>query len=297
MPRIHISIIILVISQLFLSSCNSDEALLKKFYLRVNANEINASSKYIWPRDHEKLYIFNLLYLTDNPLVNFEILESESFKRDGKKFLKAKVKCVNCTEELKTYFKSRGHGNGEIISDSFEVLTANNQKYISFNWDWDSTIIPRKIKLATVNTENLNLRNGPGLNYNIISTKKMNEEILIDADYQNPNWRRGIGFNNTGSPSFVFFSSELSNTKEISFFTLSYFASFSITMILFIGIICWMLVYPIAFVGSFRIIGKSRNSAGTMALILFSLILGSLFFSYQILEIFLFEMFLVNLPL
>ena len=51
-------------------------------------------------------------------------------------------------------------------------------------------------------------------------------------------------------------------------------------------------MYPILFISIFR----SGVGSGKIALILFTILIGSLYFTYQILENSLFELFLINLP-
>lgn len=275
-------------------SCNSNERKAKKFFKRLNAGEIQSSSKYIWPEDHKKLYIFNSIFLDENELINFELEEANSEEINGSEFINLKIKCLNFPTALTKYFDSLGIKKGDYIYDRVLVKKANDTEYLSFNWNWDTSRISSNVKLSTISAEELNVRSGPGSNFDVISTLKKSEKLLIDADYINSDWRKGFIFNQDNEPKTVFFSSKFSDQQDISFFTLGYFADLSIVLLCLIAIVCFIVVYPLLLFGAFR---AGSSVGGQAALILFLLIIGSLFFSYQILENVIFELFLINLPL
>lgn len=273
-----------------LISCNSNERKAKKFFTRINAKEINSASKYIWPEDIKKLYVFNKVFLEGNELINFELEEAKSIEENGKKYLDIKIKCLNFTPALTNYFDSLGVIKGDIITDRFEIKKANDIDYITFNWNLSN--IPSNLALSEINAEELNLRTGPGENFKVVSTLKKYNQILIDEDYKNENWNKGIIFIENRIPNDVFFSKKYSENKEISFFTLDYFGQLSGILICIVALICFIVVYPILIVGAFRTGGEAPKAA----LVLFLLIIGSLYFTYQLLENTLFELFLINLP-
>ncbi|MDR2041902.1 MAG: hypothetical protein LBP98_06235 [Tannerella sp.] len=56
-------------------SCSNDGRLVKKFINRINAKEVNAASKYIYPADHASLYFFNEEVLEKTPNLLLKIIE------------------------------------------------------------------------------------------------------------------------------------------------------------------------------------------------------------------------------
>lgn len=78
--------------------------MVEKFFKRLNANEVNASSKYVWPEDYNKLYVFNKRFLANSQLTNFEVIESESI--DEKDIVKVRVRLLNAKQELLDYLNS-----------------------------------------------------------------------------------------------------------------------------------------------------------------------------------------------
>jgi hypothetical protein len=57
--RLHLlKVILLITSAIFVSSCTEDGRKIQKFISRVNAGEINAASKYIYPGDYAKLQLY-----------------------------------------------------------------------------------------------------------------------------------------------------------------------------------------------------------------------------------------------
>lgn len=275
---------------LCLFSCNSNERQIKKFFKRINANEINSASKYVWPEDHSRLFVLNRRFLAKSPLTNFEVIDIET--DESKKTITANVKLLNAKPELLAYFDSLGVRNGDELKLNFAIKTANETDYISLPFEWTDCILPEKLQLSSVQTEKLNLRSGPGTNFKIISTVDQYDELLIDANYSNQSWRKGYTFEQDGTITPVFLSSKLSDVKEISFFSLGYFASMSLLTLTLIGILVWIVIYPIALVGS--VFGASE--APGMGLALLGLLVASLYFTYQLLENFLFEVFMINLP-
>jgi uncharacterized protein YgiM (DUF1202 family) len=286
------NLLFIALTSLLLISCNANERNAKKFFKRLNSKEIGAASKYIWPDDHKKLHVFNTLFLEDNKLINFELEDAEAEEINGKEYVNLKIKCLNFSEPLNNYFDSLGIKKGEYIYDRVLVKTANDYDYLSFNWYWDTTKIASNLKLAEISADQLNLRSGPGINFDVVEVLKMNENVLIDANYNNKEWNKGVVFDQNKNPKTVFFSSKFSQQKEISFFTLGYFGQITGLFILIIALICFVIMYPILFIGIFR----SGNGSGKIALILFAILIGSLYFTYQLLENTLFELFLINLP-
>ena len=266
--------------------------MVKKFFKRINANEVNAASKYVWPEDYNKLYVFNKRFLENNPLTNFEIIEVD--ENEDKNIVTAKIQLLNAKQELVNYFDSSGlvKSNNEYILN-FEIRKANENEYISLPFESDSTILPLKhLKLSSVKSEMLNLRNGPGINYKVQGNLKQYDEILIDNSYVNQDWRRGFVINENSNVTTVYLSSKFTDLNEISFFSLGYFAKLSFITLFLIGVIVCIIIYPLILVGCF----SSAGEAPMFALILLLLIIGSLFFTYQLFENFLFELFLINIP-
>jgi hypothetical protein len=266
--------------------------MVEKFFKRLNANEVNASSKYVWPEDYNKLYVFNKRFLANSQLTNFEVIESESI--DQKDIVKVRVRLLNAKQELLDYLNSLDvmNSKNEITLD-FRIRKANDVEYISIPFDSDSSIIPiDNLKLSSVKTEQLNLRAGPGINFNVVGSLKKYDEILIDNKFNNSDWRKGFIINENSSVQKVYLSSKFTDLNEISFFTIGFFGKFSLITLLIVGIIVCVIVYPMVLIGCFRQIGQAPQ----FALILLGLIIGSLYFTYQLFENFLFEFFLINIP-
>ena len=89
-----------VLTLFFLTSCNSNERMVKKFIKRINAREINSASKYLWPEDHASLYVFNERFLADDKLTTFDIKEVN----EEKKKLKVIVKIFGRGTEVELNF-------------------------------------------------------------------------------------------------------------------------------------------------------------------------------------------------
>ena len=284
-------IIYLTLLSLVFISCDSNERNIKKTFNRLNDGEISAASKYIWPEDHKNLYTFDQRFLSKNDLLSFDI---ETIEKLNDESYKLTLNCNNSNKEVLDYFKTKGNLIAETkIVDTIFVKTANGKEYVTFDWDLNDKSISNNIKLSSILVKKLNLRSGPGKNFNVISQLENGDELLIDDNYENSNWRKGFYFEENSNIKKVYFSSKLTDRKEISFFTLKWAESLGIIVISILGLIVLLVVYPLLFSALFRAGGEG---AGVFALILFVILLVAIYFTYQIIEIAFFELFIINLP-
>jgi len=285
------NLIYLALISLLLVSCDSNERNIKKTFNRLNAGETSSASKYIWPEDHKNLYTFEQRFLSENELLSFDI---ETIEKLNDESYKVTLNCSNGNVELLNYFKNkRNLISGTKIVDTIFVKKANGKEYVTFDWDLNEKSISNNIKLSSILVEKLNLRAGPGQNFHVISQLKKGDELLMDDNYENSNWRKGFYFEKNSSIKKVYFSSKLTDRKEISFFTLDWADSMGIIVISILGIIVLFVIYPLLFGALFRMGGEG---AGVFALILFVVLLVAVYFTYQIIETAFFELFIINLP-
>lgn len=285
------NLIYLILLSLVLVSCDSNERNIKKTFNRLNAGETSAASKYIWPEDHKNLYTFEQRFLSKNDLLSFDI---ETIEKLNEESYKVTMNCNNGNEALLTYFKSKGNYlEGTKIVDTIFVKTANGKDYVTFDWDLNDKSISNNIKLSSILVKKLNLRSGPGKKFNVMSQLEKGDELLVDDNYENSNWRKGFYFEENSSIKKVYFSSKLSDRKEISFFTLNWSNSMGIIVISLLGLLVLFVIYPLLFGALFRMGGEG---AGVFAIILFIVLLIVIYFTYQIIETAVFELFIVNLP-
>jgi hypothetical protein len=285
------NLIYLTLISLVLVSCDSNERNIKKTFNRLNAGETSSASKYIWPEDHKNLYTFDQRFLSKNELLSFDI---ETIEKLNDESYKVTLNCSNGNEELLTYFRNKRNLLSENkIVDTIFVKKANGKDFIKFDWDLSEKSISNNIKLSSILVKKINLRSGPGQKYNVISQLERGDELLVDDNYENLNWRKGIYFEENSRIKKVYFSSKLSDRKEISFFTLDWADSMGIIVISILGIIVLFVIYPLLFGALFRMGGEG---AGVFALILFVILLIAVYFTYQIIETAFFELFIINLP-
>jgi hypothetical protein len=281
---------IILLSILFIS-CDSNERNIKKTFNRLNSGETSAASKYIWPEDHKNLFTFEQRFLSKNELLSFDI---ETIEKLNDESYKVTLNCSNGNQELLTYFtKKRNLVSGTKIVDTFFVKKANGKEYLTFDWDLNEKSISNNIKLSNILVKKINLRSGPGKKYNVIGQLEKGDELLMDDNYDNSNWRKGFYFEENSSIKEVYFSSKLTDRKEISFFTLKWADSMGIIVITILGLIVLFVVYPLLFGALFRTGG---DGVGAFGLILFVVILVAVYFTYQIIETAFFELFIINLP-
>lgn len=281
-----------ILSLLFIS-CDSNERSIKKTFSRLNSHEISSASKYIWPEDYKNLYIFNQRFLSQNDLTSLDIESINPIEIDGNKAYSLTLNCSNCNDEMLAYFKAKNNLVANKIVDTMYVKSSNGNDYLSFDWDLNDKSISNNIKLSSVLAKKLNLRSGPGKNFGVVGQLDSGDELLIDGSYENSSWRKGIVFDELSKVNSVYFSSKLSDRKEINFFTLNWVNSLGILMLTIIALLVLLVVYPLLFAALFRAGGEG---AATFALILFFVLLVAVYFTYQIIETAVFELFIINLP-
>jgi hypothetical protein len=286
--------IFLFFASLFIVSCDTSERNIKKTFIRLNSDEISEASKYIWPEDVKNLYTFNQRYLSQNDLISIDVQAIKSIEVKDEKAYEVSWKCNNCDSELFSYFESKNNllEKNKIV-DTVYLKSANGKEYITFDWGLNEKSISNDIKLSSILVEKLNLRSGPGINFNIIGQFNKGDELLIDDQYNNSNWRKGLFFDKTSKLKIGYLSAKLTDRKEISFFTLDWANSLGVLVVSIIAIIVLFVVYPLLFSALFRAGGEG---AGTFAIILFIVLLIAVYFTYQIIETAVFELFLFNLP-
>jgi hypothetical protein len=285
------NLIYLTLISIVLVSCDTNERNIKKAFIRLNSGETSAASKYIWPEDHKNLFTFEQRFLNENELLSFDIQTIEKLNDES---YKVSLNCSNSNEELLNYFTKKSNlVSGTKIVDTIFIKKANGKEYVTFDWDLNEKTISNNIKLSTILTEKLNLRAGPGRKYDVISQLEKGDELLMDDNYKNSNWRKGFYFEKNSSIKEVYFSSQLTDSNEISFFTLNWADSMGIVVISILGLLVLFVVYPLLFSALFRAGGEG---ASTFALILFVILLVAVYFTYQIIETAFFELFIINLP-
>jgi uncharacterized protein YgiM (DUF1202 family) len=286
------SIYIALLSLLFIS-CDSNERSIKKTFSRLNSHEISSASKYIWPEDYKNLYTFNQRFLSQNDLTSLDIEIVNPIEIAGNTAYSLTLNCSNCNDELLAYFKAKNNLVANKIVDTMYIKSSNGNDYLTFDWGLNDKYISDNIKLSNVLAKRLNLRSGPGKNFRVVGQLDNGDELLIDGSYENSSWRKGIVFDESSKVNSVYFSSKLSDRKEINFFTLNWVNSLGILMLTIIALLVLFVVYPLLFAALFRAGGAG---AGTFALILFFVLLIAIYFTYQIVESAVFELFIINLP-
>ena len=279
---------------LFILSCTSPERRVKKIISRLNEGEIALASKYVHPDDYSKLYIFNKRFIENDNSFFIELLSISPLSEDNTDDLIVKYKITSNNDYLSLYFqKLKKYSNG-IVTDTIYAKNFKGDQVASFNFGFeDSNFENSEFKLSNINSKIINLRNGPGKNYTVLKQISQNDEIIIDANFEKNNWRKGIYFESDGQFKTIYFSSKLSSVSEISFFSLGWVDNLGILFLFLLAIIVAIIVYPLLLVSLVR---TGAEGAGTFAIIILIIFAVTVFCTYQIVEKAIFELFLINLP-
>ncbi|MGV1011656.1 MAG: SH3 domain-containing protein [Flavobacterium sp.] len=275
-------------------SCTTPEKRVKKIISRLNEGEITSASKYIYPKDHAKLYVFNKRFIENDNSFYIELLETKALSSSNDSDLIIKYKISSSNSYLNSYFeKQKKLVDGVVIDTVFE-REFKGDKYSSFDFGFENPSLENcNLMLANINSKKINLRKGPSENYSVIKQINQNDEIIIDGDFENNKWRKGIYFDNNSNLNIAYFSSKLSSVSDISFFSLGWIDNLGILFLSLLAIVVAIIIYPLLVVSLFR---TGANGAGTFAIILLIILIITVYFTYQIIENAIFELLLINLP-
>lgn len=278
----------------FILSCNSPEKRVKKIISRLNEGEIASASKHIYPVDHAKLYVFSKRFIENDNSFYIELIETKALSSSNDTDLIVKYKISSSNSYLNSYFeKQKKLVDGVVIDTVFEK-EFKGEKYSSFDFGFENSSLENcNLRLANINSKKINLREGPSENYSVIKQINQNDEIIIDGNFENKNWRKGIYFDNNSELTIAYFSSKLSSVSDISFFSLGWINNLGVLFLSILAIIVAIIIYPLLIVSLVR---TGANGAGTFAIILLIILIITVYFTYQIIENAMFELLLINLP-
>lgn len=276
------------------TSCSNDGRLLKKFIGRVNAKEVNAASKYVYPADHASLYFFNEEILKKTPNLLLKVVEKENVIVDGQKGVAVKIECKNVSRFFVNYMQNLNllKENNCILDTIFVKETVKGDK-ITFSW---AKIQGENLYLASIdkeqnNVSSLNIRSDKSENSDIIGKLTMDKKIVIDAYSENPDWVPCFTIDHTCNIVQGHIKKNPALKQDSLFFSLGIFDGLSLLVAVIILVV---IAFPIMYIGS---IVKALWSVPSVGIILsIGLILGLIYAVYQLLENILFELFLINLP-
>ena len=286
------SILLAFIVLFCLSSCDNDKRMVKKFIYRMNAREVSAASKYIYPSDHPGLYLFNSEVFAKSPNTFFKIKEQRKSLIDGKQSVIVQLECMNVSPFFRDYMMNLGMlRTNDIIVDTIQIRETESRKCLSFGW---TTIQGENLKLAAISDtiiDHLNIHSGEGIRYPVIGILYNGKKIIIDEYSDNREWVKCYMIDQKCNIKQGYIDRLLLKTEGTMFFTLSIFESLSVIVALIVFII---LGVPLFFLRS--IISAFKKIPFIGILICVGLVLGLLYAIYQLLENILFELFLINLP-
>lgn len=282
------------LTALFLSSCSYDGRLVSKFIKRVNAKEVNAASKYVYPADHASLYFFNAEVLEKTPNLILEVIDKANVMVDGHKGVAVRIQCTNVSQFFVNYMKELNLLNeNNIISDTIIIKKTDDGDKITFRW---SKIYGENLYLGSIDEnqpENttLNIHSSQNKESKVIGSITFNKKVVVDQYSEEPNWLQCYTIDNTGNivHGYIFKSPIL--IQDTLFFSLGIFEGLSFLLAFIILVV---IAFPIMYLGSIIQAVISMGAGGLVASV--ALVLGLIYTVYQLLENILFELFLINLP-
>lgn len=284
--------LLLLLSFSIFSSCSYDGRKVKKFISRVNAREINAASKYIYPGDYAKLQLYTEV-LEKTPNMFMKLRKKNNIKHDGRKGVRVEIEIINPSPYYLNYLKRMNllDLSGQVV-DTIYIRETNNGRKISFNW---AQIEGENLKLATVKTiskdQSVNIYSEMGTGYSVIHKVHNGQNIIINDYSEDPKWIQCFATDSLCNTVEGYIDRSAIMSVEPEFFPLSIFDSLNVALAFIILLV--VSAIPL-FLMSIVDVFTQKGAVG--CLILVAPILGCLYVIYQLLENILFELFIINLP-
>jgi hypothetical protein len=261
--------------------------MLKKFIKRINANEINAASSYIYPADHANLYLFKEEVLPKSPNVMFRIQEKQDAVINGQKCVIAKIACENMSQFFIDYMTNIGLMQDNIITDTIYVKSTNKGNRITFDW---THLQGENLRLATVGVIS-NIRKGAGLKYPAIYKIDTIKPIVINEYVGDQKWVQCYTIDDMCNIVQGFVPKQNLKKQSSLFFSPNIFESMGLLIAFIILVI---IAFPLVYARNIVTIFSNLPVFGIILAV--ALVLGLIWVFYQLIEKILFELFLINLP-
>ena len=282
------------LSLLCFCSCSNDGRLVKKFIKRVNAKEVNAASKYVYPADHASLYFFNEEVLEKTPNLLLNVIEKKDVTVNGEKGVVVRIECKNVSPFFVNYMQNLNMlDKNNCIVDTIFIKDTKDGEKITFSW---GKIRGENLYLASIdknqqNVSILNIYSEKSENSNILNELSKGKKIVIDAYSEDPNWARCFTIDHTCNIVQGYIKNDSALKQDPLFFSLGIFGGLSLLIAVIILVV---IAFPIIYIGS--IIQALFNAGTGGILVCVALVLGLIYVTYQLFENILFELFLINLP-
>jgi hypothetical protein len=264
----------------------------------MNAREVNAASKYIYPADHARLYFFNEEVFKKTPNLLLTVIKKENFTIDGQKGVILKIKCENVSQFFVNYMQNLNMlDKDNCIVDTVYVRKTGDGDKITFSW---AKIHGENLYLASIDkwqenpqyeVSSLNIHSGKSEKSSIVSKLTKNKKIVIDEYSEDPNWVQCFTIDGNCHIVQGYIKKNPVLKENSLFFSLGIFGGLSLLIAVIILVV---IAFPIIYIRN--IVELFSNMPATGIVICIGLILGLIYTVYQLLENILFELFLINLP-
>jgi len=261
----------------------------------MNAKEVNAASKYIYPADHASLYFFNEEVFSRTPNLLLKLKKKENIMVDGEKGVVVKFECKNVSQFFVNYMQNLNMLDiNNCIVDTILVKETGEGKKITFNW---AKIKGENLYLASIKAEQDKtssfIYSNKSEKSDILGELKGGKKIVIDGYSEDAEWVQCFTIDHTCRILQGYMKKNSAKSYDSLFFSLGIFEGLSL-LIAFIILV--VIAFPLIYIGSLFDLVFGRG--GIIGIVIgVALILGLIGVAYLLLENILYELFLIKLPL
>lgn len=289
-----LNLLFLLLFAVTLSACNQNERDLRKFISRMNAEEYNSASSYIYPEDLTQLYFFIHEVKPLCPMAFIELKEMELQNKNDKnnRQIKILLQWKNPNDALKNYFRNIGRPLAQdgCFSDIISVKETVGGDKLTFNWGIPN-VENQKLRIVGIKKEQEEINNigifaDPSTKATKVASLEKGEKCVFEQNEAMSNWLYCYYVDPQGEIATGYINNKQVDTLSNTFFHLNIFESMGLLLAVVIAVI---ILFPIWWARAFFI--KAKTAVWGLILVL-----GCLYVLYMCIEKILFELFIINLP-
>ena len=271
---------IATIVALLCSACSYDGRKIDKLIDRINYDEAELASKYVYPGDHASLFLFENEAMCLAPNLEMTILKKKNYKDANKdKFVIVTIECKNTTQFFEDFLiKNNLSADGKIIIDTFAIKSFQKKKYVSFDWGIKHSEPENMFPYRT--HADVQVYSNPDKSSSKIFRIPKERKIVCKRIGQDTTWYECFYIAPDGKRLSGYINYHEGSRLE-SYFTIGFIESLGIIIMLVVSLV--FIIIPI-------LLMRVHPVWGIICVLL------SLFLVYNMLAHILFELFLIHLP-
>ncbi len=254
----------------------------------MNAQEVEKASFYVYKGDYPKMLLYDNFVKSCSPQLHMNIVDKENIRIEGCPAIVATIECKNYSQMYKQYMQSVGLWQEEgIIRDTMRIMDTQDGRRLSFDW---CKISGDNLAYVSIGSS-FQIRKEPSMQADVVTSQSCYVKGVVDRNDIANGFVKCFFFSSGEMVSgYVPQQNVYAKQDNTPFYALTWWQYVGILfgIVLFIGVAVPFFLLRSAI----EVFSGSPQSW----IVILGAILGVLYCLYQLLEMLLFELFLINLP-